>query len=80
MKKNCAVYVGDKDNVAIRQLENELEELHLMIHFVYSICKLGKGSKKNPLWKIPYWGGVSEGHFQYPFFYFFCSKWSNNHF
>ena len=54
MKKNCAVYVGDKDNVAIRQLENELEELHLMIHFVYSICKLGKGSKKNPLWKIPY--------------------------
>ena len=31
MKKNCAVYVGDKDNVASRQLENELEELHLMM-------------------------------------------------
>ena len=31
MKKNCAVYVGDKENVTSGQLENELEELHLMI-------------------------------------------------
>ena len=31
MKKNCAVYVGDKENVTSRQLENEVEELHLMI-------------------------------------------------
>ena len=41
----------------------------------------GRVQKKNPLWKIPYWGGVSEGHFPYPiFFIFFGSKWSKNHF
>ena len=28
----------------------------------------GRVPKKNQLWKIPYWEGVSEGHFPYPIF------------
>ena len=43
---------------------------------------LGEGFKKKIMENsiLGARGGVSECHFPYPFFNFFCSKWSKNHF
>ena len=48
---------------------------------INKLNRLREGLKKSIMENSILGGrGVSEGHFQYPFFLLFCSKWSKNHF